>query len=181
MPSLRQDVCGRSGDDLGGSRAEDARGNRCMGIPGVPVGERTRETVGTMEGFGGKGLRAIQGHAQLMVQHAEGLSQGLRLKVGQDLDTDGVDLAWRNRIEERADVIVARDRRDAAERLRVLMSLTVVELALGLQKRRRWHAKEAKGTSGRVGSCGTGMRAAVAHVGEGSGVLTHNRLERSEA
>jgi hypothetical protein len=43
-------------------------------------------------------------------------------------------------------LIVARDRLDAEERLRVIMSLRVVELALVLQKRRRLHEKDAKGT-----------------------------------
>jgi hypothetical protein len=70
----------------------------------------------------------------------------LLLQVGKDLEKDGMEIAWRNRIEERADVIVARDRLDAEERLRVLLSLTVVELALVLQKRRRLHEKDAKGT-----------------------------------
>ena len=90
----------------------------------------------------------------------------------KDLEQDGIAIAWRNRIEERADVIVARDRLDAEERLRVSMSLTVVELALVLQKRRRLHEKNAKGTSGSVLYRVTGIRAGFANVGEVSGVLT---------
>jgi hypothetical protein len=105
----------------------------------------------------------------------------LLLKVCKDLEKDGVEIAWRNRIEERADLIVARDWLDAEERLRVIMSLTVVELALVLQKRRRLHEKDAKGTSGSVLYCVTGIRAGFAHVGEASGVLTQNRLEMIEA
>jgi hypothetical protein len=70
----------------------------------------------------------------------------LRLKVCKDLEKDRLEIAWRNRIEERADVIVARDRLDAEEGLSVIVSLTLVEQALVLQKRRRWHEKDAKGT-----------------------------------
>ena len=103
------------------------------------------------------------------------------LKVGKDLEKDGVEIAWRNRIEERADVIVARDRLDAEECLRVIMALTMVELALVLQKRRRLHEKDAKGTSGSVLYGVTGIGAGLAHVGEVSGVLTQYRLEMIEA
>ena len=56
------------------------------------------------------------------------------LQVGIDLDIDRGDIAGRNRIEEFADLIVARDRLDAEEGLRVIVSLTLVELALVLKK-----------------------------------------------
>jgi hypothetical protein len=70
----------------------------------------------------------------------------LLLKVLKDLEIEGVKIAWRNRIEELADLIVTGDRLDAEEGLSVIESLTVVELALILQKRRRLHEKDAKGT-----------------------------------
>jgi len=70
----------------------------------------------------------------------------LLLQVGKDLEKDGLEIAWRNRIEERADLIVARDRRDAEEGLSVIVALPLVELALVLQKRWRLHEKDAKGT-----------------------------------
>ena len=181
MPILRHDVCGREGDDLGVARADDDRRNGRMVIQGVPVGELTRETVWTMEGLGGKVLRAIKSHAPLMVQNAEGVSQVLLLQVGKDLEKDGVEIAWRNRIEERADVIVARDRLNTEERLRVILSLAVVALALVRQKRRRLHEKDAQGSSGSVLDGVTGIRAGFAHVGEVSSVLTQNRLEMIEA
>ncbi len=99
-----------------------------------------------MECFGGKVLRAIQCDEQLLVQNAEWVSSVLLLQVGKDLEKDGVEMAWRNRIEELSDLIVARDRLDAKEGLSVIVSLTVVELALVLQKRRRLREKDAKGT-----------------------------------
>ena len=96
----------------------------------------------------------------------------LLLQVGKDLEKDGVEIAWGNRIEERTDLIVARDRLDAEERLCVIMALTVAELALVLQKRRRLREKDAKGTSGSVLYRVTGIGTGLAHVGEVSGVLT---------
>ena len=165
MPILRHDVGGRSSDDLCVSRAYDGRGNRRMVIQGLTVGKPTRETMLTMEGLGGKVLRAIKGDEQLMVQHAEWVEQGLRLKVGKDLKKDGVKIAWRHRIEERADVMVARAWLDAEEGLSIIVSLTLVELALGRQKRRRLHEKDAKGTSGSVVYRVTGIGAGFAHVG----------------
>ena len=67
-------------------------------------------------------------------------------QVGKDLEKDRGARAGRHRIEALADVIVARDRLDAEEGLRVIVSLTLVELALVLQKGRRLHEKDAKGT-----------------------------------
>lgn len=152
-------------------------GKRRMVIEGVPVGKLTRETVLTMGGLGGKVLRAIEGDEPLTILHTEGVEHVLRLQVGKDLEKDGRERAWRHRIKERAEVMVARDRLDAAKRLRVLLALTVVALALVRQKRRRWHAQEAKGPSGSVLYGVTGMRAGCAHVGKVRRVLTQNRLE----
>jgi hypothetical protein len=105
----------------------------------------------------------------------------LLLKVFKDLEKDGGEMAWRNRIEERADVIVARDRLDAKEGPSVIVSLTVVELALVLQKRRRLREKDAEGTYGSVLDRVAGLRAGFAQIGEASGMLTQNRLEMIKA
>jgi hypothetical protein len=83
-----------------------------------------------MEGLGGKVLCAIKGDQQLLVQHAKWLEPALLLQVGKDLEKDRGEIAWCNRIKERADVIVARDRLDAKEGLRVIVALPLVELAL---------------------------------------------------
>jgi hypothetical protein len=105
----------------------------------------------------------------------------LLLKVCKDLEKDGGELAWRNRIEERSDLIVARDRLDAEEGLSVIVSLTLVELALVLQKRRRLREKEAEGAQGSVLYRVAGIGAGFAKVGEASGVLTQNLLEMIKA
>jgi hypothetical protein len=80
-----------------------------------------------------------------MVENPEGVEQVLLLKVCKDLKKDRVEITWRNRIEERADVIIARDGLDAKKALSVIVSLTLVELPLVLQKRRGLHEKDAKG------------------------------------
>jgi hypothetical protein len=105
----------------------------------------------------------------------------LLLKVFKDLEKNGGEMAWCNRIEERADLIVARDRLDAEEGLSVIVSLTLVELALVLQKRWRLREKDAEGPYGSVLDRVAGIRAGFAHVGEASGVLTQNRLEMIKA
>jgi hypothetical protein len=51
--------------------------------------------------------------------------------VCKDLEKDRGERAWCNRVEELADLIVARDRLDAKEGLSVIVSLTLVEQALG--------------------------------------------------
>ena len=74
-------------------------------------------------------------------------------------------MAWRKRIEELTDLIVARDRLDTEEGLSVIVSLTVVELALVLQKRRGLREKDAEGTSGSVLYRVTSIGAGLAYVG----------------
>ena len=118
-----------------------------------------------MECLGGKVLRALQRDEQLLGQNAKGLSPALLLQVGKDLEKDRGEIAWGNRGEERADVIVARARLDAKEGLRVLVSLTLVEQALVLHKRRRLQEKDAQGTYGSVLDRVTGIGAGLAHVG----------------
>jgi hypothetical protein len=118
-----------------------------------------------MQCWGGKVLRAIQGAEPLMVQNAKRLSPALLCKMCKDLEKARGEIGWGKRGEERADLMGARDRLDATEGLRGIVSLTVVELALVLQKRRRWHAKDTPGTSGSVLDRVTGLGAGLAHVG----------------
>jgi hypothetical protein len=80
-----------------------------------------------------------------MVQNAKGVQVVLLLQVLKDVEKDGIKIAWRHRIEEFTDLIVTGDRLDAKQGLSVIASLTVVELALVLQKRRRLHEKDTKG------------------------------------
>ena len=67
------------------------------------------------------------------------------LQVGKDLEKDGVEIAWRDRIEQRADLIVTGNLLDAEQGLGVIVPLGVVQPALVLQKRRRLGEKDAKG------------------------------------
>jgi hypothetical protein len=65
-----------------------------------------------------------------MVQNAPWVQSALLFKVLKDLEKDGIEIAWRNRVEELADLIVTGYRIDAEQGLRVIVSLTLVELAL---------------------------------------------------
>ena len=85
-----------------------------------------------------------------MVQTAQWGPQVLLLKVCKDCEKDRGAIAWCNRSEAGADLLVTRERLDAEAGLSVIVSLTLVALAVGLQKRRRLHANAAKGTSGSV-------------------------------
>ena len=52
--------------------ADDHRGDGGMIIEGVAIGQLTGEAVGTMDGFGRKVVRPIQGHQQLIAKDAKG-------------------------------------------------------------------------------------------------------------
>jgi hypothetical protein len=118
-----------------------------------------------MKDFGGKVLRAIERDEPLMVQNAQRLQQVLLLKVRKDLDKDRGEMLGRDGIEEVADLIVTRYLLHAEEGLSIIVSLTLFEPALVLQKRRRLREKNAKGASGGIWYLVTGMGAGFTKVG----------------
>jgi hypothetical protein len=93
-----------AGFDLGASWAHH---NRCDGrviIQRVPVRELTRETVGALDGLGGKVGRTIQCHQELIPEDPETVEQVMLGKALKDGTKDGVEMAWSDRSEEGADV-----------------------------------------------------------------------------
>src|SRR5712691_1875493 len=133
MAILRHDVLWREGDDLGASWAHH---NRCDGrviIQRVPVRELTRETVGALDGLGGKVGRTIQCHQELIPEDSETVEQVMLGKTLKDGNKDGVEMAWGDRIEEGADVIITGDLRDTTQRVGVMAALWAWS--------RRWYSK----------------------------------------
>jgi len=57
-----------------------------------------------------------------MVQNAQWVQPVLLLKVLKDLEKDGVERAWRNRVKELADLIVTGYRIDAEQGLGVILN-----------------------------------------------------------
>ena len=145
MAILRHDVLWREGDDLRASWAHHNRGDGRVIIQRVPVGELTRETVGALDGVGGKVGRTIQCDQELIPEDPETVEQMVLCKARKDLKKDGVTMARGDRIEEGADVIIAGNLRDATQRVGVLAPLVFVEPTLGLSKRGRLGKEEAKG------------------------------------
>ena len=92
----------------------------------------TRETVGALDGLGGKVGRAIQCHQELIPEDPETLSKVVVFKALKDLKKDGVAMARGDGIEEGADVIVAGNLRDAKQGVGVIAGLVFLEPALVL-------------------------------------------------
>ena len=139
--------------------------------------ELTRETVGTLDGLGGKGGRAIQGHQALIPEDPKTVEQMVRCKAPKDLNKDRITMARDDRIEEGTEVMVTGNLRDAKQGVGVLAALVGLELTLILQKRGRLGQEDAKGTSGSVLYRVTGIGAGFARVREGNEALGQDRLE----
>jgi hypothetical protein len=73
---------------------------------GLAMGEVPGETVGTMNGFGRKVVGPIQGHQQLVAKDPKGCQHAVLCKALKDRNKDRIEMAWRDRIEQRADLIV---------------------------------------------------------------------------
>ena len=135
-----------------------------MIIQRVPIRELTRETVGTLDGLGGKVGRAIQGHQELIPEDPKTVAQMVLCKAPKDLNKDRIKMARDDRIEEGTDVIVTGNLRDAKQGVGVIAALVGLELTLILQKRGRLGKEDAKGTSGSVLYRVTGIGAGFARV-----------------
>ena len=84
------------------------------------------------DGLGGKGVRAIQCHQELISQAPKTLSKVVRFKALKDLNKDRGARVRGDRIEEGAEVIVAGNLRDAKQSMGVIAGLVVLEPALVL-------------------------------------------------
>ena len=150
MPILRHDVLRGQGNDLRLSRADDHRGDGGMIIEGLAIAELTGETVLAMDGFGRKVIGAIQGHQQLVAKAPKMRQHAVLFKALKDLNKHRIEVARRDRIEQRADLIVTGNLLHAQQGLGVIVSFGVLQPALVLQKRRRLGEKDTKGTQGGI-------------------------------
>ena len=132
MAILRHDVLWREGDDRRVSWAHHHRCESRVIRQCVPVRERTRETVGALEGLGCKGVRAIQCHQELIPEDPETLSKVVLFEARKDLKKDGVEMTRGDRIEEGAEVMVTGNLRDAKQGVGVIAGLVCLEPALVL-------------------------------------------------
>ena len=86
--------------------------------------------------LGGKVGRAIQGHQELIPEDPETVEQVVLVQARKDLKKDGVEMAWGDRIEEGADVIVTGNLRDAKQGVGVIAALGVLGAGVGTPKTR---------------------------------------------
>lgn len=134
LPVLRHDVLGGQGDNVGASWAHDDGGDRGVIREGLPVGELPGEAVGAMDGFGRKVGRAIECDQQVITQHTQVVEQAVLLEPLEDLLKHGLEVARRDRIEQRTDLIVTGNLLDAQQGLGVIAPLGVLQAALVLSK-----------------------------------------------
>ena len=139
---LRHEVRWGQGHDLGLSGADDHWGTRGMIREGLAMTELPGEAVGTMNGFGRKVVGPIEGHHQLSAQDAKMRQHAVLFKARKDLQKHGIEVAWRDGIEELADLIVTGNVLHIEQGMDVIVPFRVLQSALVLQK--RWRLGEKK-------------------------------------
>jgi hypothetical protein len=150
MPVLRHDVRRGQSHDLRLSGADDHRGESGMIREGLAIAELTGETVLARNGFGRKGVGAIESHQQLIAKDAKMCQQAVLFKTLKDLNKHRIEGARRDRIEQLADLIITGNRRYVSQGLGVIVAFGVLQPPLVLQKRRRLGEKDAKGAQGGI-------------------------------
>jgi len=103
-----------------------------------------------MERLGGKVGGAIKGHQELIPEDPETVKLVMLREVREDLNKDGVKMAWGDGIKEGTDVIVAGNLGDTKQGVGVIASLGFLEPPLVLQKRGRLGKEDTKGAESGV-------------------------------
>jgi len=150
MPVLRHDVLGGQGKDLGLSGADDHGGNGGMRIKGWASAALTGEAVLALHGFGRKIVGAIQGHQQLVAKDPQMRQHAVLFKALKALNKHRIEMARRDRIAERADLMVTGNLLHAQEGLRVIVTFGVLQPTLVLQTRRRLRKEDTQGAQGGI-------------------------------
>jgi len=180
-PVWRPDGLRGHGHDLRLSRADEHRGDGGMRREGLASAALTGETGGAMHGRGRTGVRTIQGHQPWVAKDPKGCQHAVLFKARTDLNNHRIEMGRRDRIEQRAALMVTGNRLSAQEGLGVLVPFGVLQPALILQKRRRLGEKEAKGTQGSIVDGVSGVGSLVAMVRQWSAPSVQDALEDIEA
>ena len=92
------------------------------------------ETGMAMPGVGRKVIGTIQGHQALGVQVAQRRPHAVRFQARKNLETHRVESAWRDRIEQRTDLMIPGNLLHSQQRVDVIVALGLLQGALGGQK-----------------------------------------------
>jgi hypothetical protein len=114
------------------------------------MGALPGETVVAMNGFGRKGVGAVQGHQYLGAKGPTIGPHAVLFQACKDLHKHRRKVARRDGIAPWADLMVTGKLLHAQQGRGVMVTLGLLTLALGLQQRRRWGEKEAQGAQGGI-------------------------------
>jgi hypothetical protein len=110
-----------------------------------------------------------------MRQHA------VLFKTLKDLNKHRIEVAWRDRIEQRADLIITGNLLHVEEGVGVILPFGMLKSALVFQKRRRLGEKDAKGAQGGIVDGVLGVGTLFAMVRQVSDSSVQDALEGIEA
>ena len=134
LASLSCGLMDSGGKDGGAAWTHDDGGERGVIRESVTVHEWPREAVGAMDGLGRKGGRGIACDQPVITQHTQVVEQVVLLDPLEDFLKHGLEVARRDRIKQRADLIVTGNLLDAQPCLGVIVPWGVLQSALGLYK-----------------------------------------------
>ena len=134
-----------------------------------------------MNSFGRKGVGAIESHQELIAKDPKMCQHAVLFKELKDLHKHGIKVARRDRIEQRADLIVTGYLLHVEQGVGVIVPFGLLQQALVLQKRRRLGEKDAKGAQGGIMDGVLGVGTLFAMVRQVSEASVQDALEGIEA
>jgi hypothetical protein len=102
-------------------------------------------------------------------------------KALKDLDKDCIEMAWCDRIEQRADLIITGNLLDPQQSLHVIVPFGLLQPALIVQERRGLGEKDAKGAQGSILDSVSGVGSLLAMVRQWRDPSVQDALEDLEA
>jgi hypothetical protein len=180
-PVVRPEVLWGQGTARRLARADAPWGEGGMRGEGLAMGQWTGETGRARPRCGRKGGGPLQGHPPLGAEAPHGGEQAGRCQARKDLDKDGRERAWGDRLEPRAALLLTGPRRDPHQGLHVLGPLGWGQPARSCQKRRRWGEKDATSAPGSVWDSVSGVGTLVAVVRQGRAPAGQEALADIEA
>ena len=94
-----------------------------MIVEGLAIGELPGKTVGAMKGLGRKVIGAVQGHQEWVAKDTNMGQQAMAFQAFKDLNKHGIEGTRRDRIEQRADLMVTWDLRHVTQSRSISSSL----------------------------------------------------------
>lgn len=160
MTILRRDELRRQRQDHVVSRGDQRGGHHGMEGFARPIAAHPRRTTLAVDGVGTERLGAVEGNQHMTAQTPEPVQALVTVQFAEHRREDRMQARRGHRVQQVANMVVARDLCHPEQRLSIRTPVSVLQLPLIRQNRRALHEKQRKRGQPDIGHGIAGVRAA---------------------